>query len=135
MLGISGSSSLEVGIIFSLYFDFILHIIMFLFITLLVYSSSTFDMVMIDDEFMYMFAKRLALFAGGLGDRCHVSMVLRCCLSTITPYLLGCMVDHGSDNSVESFVFHPPLVGQVEHSCVGSLALSWLFITMFLIHK
>jgi len=44
----------------------------------LVYSSSIFDMVMIDDEFMYMFAKRLALFAGGLGDRCHVSMVLKC---------------------------------------------------------
>jgi len=71
-------------------------------------------MVMIDNEFMYMFVKRLALFEGELGDRCLVSMVLRYRLSVITHFWLGCMVDHGSDNSVESFVFHPPLVGQVE---------------------
>jgi len=87
---------------------------MFLFIMFLVYSSSTFDMVMIDNEFMYMFPKRLPLFAGELGDRSHVSMVLRCCLSAITPYWLGCMVDRGSDSSIESFVFHALLVGQVE---------------------
>jgi len=87
---------------------------MFLFIMFLVYSSSTFDMVMIDDEFMYMFAKRLALFTGGLGDRCHVSMVLRCCLSAITPYWQSYVVDHGSDSSVESFVFQPPVIEQVE---------------------
>jgi hypothetical protein len=61
-----------------------------------------------------MFAKCLALFAGVLGDRCHISMVLRCHLSAITPYWLGCVVDHGSDSFVESFVFHPPLVGQIE---------------------
>ena len=69
---------------------------------------------MIDNEFMYLFAKRLALFAGELGDRCHVSMVLRCLLSAITPYWPSCVVDHESDSSVESFVLHPPLVGQVE---------------------
>jgi len=87
---------------------------MFLFIMFLVYSSSTFDMVMIDNEFMYMFAKHLAFFVGDLSDRCHVSMVLRCCLSAITPYWPGSVVYHGSDSSVEFFVFHPPLVGQVE---------------------
>jgi len=87
---------------------------MFLFILFLVYSSSVFDMVMIDDEFMCMFAKRLALFVGGLGDRCHVNMMLRCRLSAITPYWPGCVVGHGSESSIESFVFHPPLVGQVE---------------------
>jgi len=111
MLGISRSSSSEIGIIFYLSFDFILNIIMLLFLMFLVYSSSTFDMVMIDNEFMYMFAKRLALFTGELRDRCHVSMVLRCRLSAITPYWLGCMVDHGTDSSIESFVFHPLLVG------------------------
>jgi len=58
---------------------------MFLFIMYLVYSSSTFDMGMIDNEFMYMFAKCLAFFEGELSDRCHVSMVLRCCLYAITP--------------------------------------------------
>jgi len=114
VLGISRSLSSEIGTIFYLSFDFNLNTIMFLFITFLVYSSSTFDMVMIDNEFMYMFAKRIALFVGELGDRCHVSMVLRCCLSTITPYWSGCVVDRGSDSSVESFVFHPPLVEQVE---------------------
>jgi len=50
----SRSSSPEIGIILYLSFDFILNIIMFLFIMFLVYSSSTFDMVMIDNEFMYM---------------------------------------------------------------------------------
>jgi len=68
-------------------------------------------MVMINNEFMYMFAKRLALYARGLGGRLHVSMVLRCCLPANAPYWLGCVVDHGSDNSVESFVFHLPLIG------------------------
>jgi len=83
---------------------------MLLFIMFLVYSSSTFDIVMIGDEFMYMFAKRLALFAGGLGDRCHLSMVLRCHLSTNASYWSGRVVDHRSDSSIESFVFHPSLV-------------------------
>ena len=86
MLEIFGSSSSEIGLIFFLSFDFILNILMFLFNMFLVYSSSTFGVVMTDNKFMYMFAKRLALFTGELGDRCHVSMVLRCRLSAITPY-------------------------------------------------
>jgi len=36
---------------------------MSLFIMFLVYSSSIFDIVMIDNEFVYKFAKRLALDA------------------------------------------------------------------------
>jgi len=86
VLEIFGSSSSEIGLIFFLSFDFILNILMFLFNMFLVYSSSTFGVVMTDNKFMYMFAKRLALFTGELGDRCHVSMVLRCRLSAITPY-------------------------------------------------
>jgi hypothetical protein len=62
---------------------------MLLFIMFLVYSSSTFYMAMIGNEFVYKFAKRLALFAGGLGDRCHVSMVSRCRLSTNNTLLAG----------------------------------------------
>jgi hypothetical protein len=58
-------------------YDFILYIIMFLFIMFLVCSISIFDIVMIDNEFMYMFAKRLALYSRGLSGRLHVSMVLR----------------------------------------------------------
>jgi hypothetical protein len=82
---------------------------MLLFIMFLVYTSSTFDMVMIGNEFIYKFAKRLTLFVGGLGDRCHVSMVLRCRLSANT--WLGRVVDRRTNISVKSFVFQPPLVG------------------------
>ena len=49
---------------------------MSLIIMFLVCSSSIFDIVLIDNEFMYKFAKRLALDARVLGDRSHVSVVL-----------------------------------------------------------
>jgi hypothetical protein len=88
--------------------------IMFLFIMFLVCSSSTFDMVMIDNEFMYMFAKRLALFTRGLSGRSHVSVVLRCYLPANISYWSGRVVVRGSDSSIESYIVHPPLIGQVE---------------------
>jgi hypothetical protein len=72
--------------------------IMFLFIMFLVCSSSIFDIVMIDNEFMYMFAKCLALYSRGLSGRLHVSMVLRCCLPANAPYWPGHMVVRGCDN-------------------------------------
>jgi hypothetical protein len=81
--------------------------IMFLFIMFLVCCSSTFDMVMIDNEFMYMFAKRLALFARGLSGRSHVSMVLRCYLPVNAPYWPSRVVVCGSDSSIESYIVHP----------------------------
>jgi hypothetical protein len=90
------------------------NIIMFLFIMFLVCSSSTFDMVMIDNEFMYMFAKRLALFASGLSGRSHVSVVLRCYLPTNASYWPSHVVGHGSDSSIESYIVHPSLIGQAE---------------------
>jgi hypothetical protein len=87
---------------------------MFLFIMFLVCSNSTFDMVMIDTEFMYMFAKRLALFVRGLSGRSHVSMVLRCYLPANAPYWAGRVVVRGSDSSIDSYIVHPPLIGQAE---------------------
>jgi hypothetical protein len=87
---------------------------MFLFIMFLVCSSSTFDMVMIDNEFMYMFAKRLVLFARGLSGRLHISVVLRCYLPTNASYWPGRVVDRGSDSSIESYTVHPLLIGHVE---------------------
>ena len=86
---ISGSSSSKIRIILYLPCNFIPNIIMLLFIMFLVYSSSTFNMIMIGSEFMYKFVRCLALIAGGLGDRCHVSMVLRCHLSANKTYWLG----------------------------------------------
>jgi hypothetical protein len=87
---------------------------MFLFIIFLVCSSSTFDMVMIDNEFMYKFAKRLALFARGLSGRSHVSVVLRCYLPVNVSYWPGRVVVRESDSSIESYIVHPPLIGQAE---------------------
>jgi hypothetical protein len=87
---------------------------MFLFIMFLVCSSSTFDMVMIDNKFMYMFAKRLALFARGLSGRSHVRVVLRCYLLANAPYWRGRVVVRGSDSFIESYIVHPPLIGQAE---------------------
>ena len=51
---------------------------MSLFIMFLVCSSSIFDIVTIDNEFMYKFAKRLALDARELSGRSHVGVVLKC---------------------------------------------------------
>jgi hypothetical protein len=82
---------------------------MFLFIMFLVCSSSTFDMLMIDNEFMYMFAKRLTLFVRGLSGRSHISVVLRCYLPANASYWSGHVVDRGSDSSIESYIVHPPL--------------------------
>jgi hypothetical protein len=69
---------------------------------------------MIDDEFMYKFAKRLALFSRELSGRLHVGMVHRCFLPANAPYWLGRVVVHESDSFIESYIIHPPLVGQAE---------------------
>ena len=53
---------------------------MLLFIMFLVCSSYMLDIVMIDDEFMHMFAKRLAQYLSELGGRYYVSVVLKYCL-------------------------------------------------------
>jgi hypothetical protein len=54
----------------------------FLFIMFLIYcsSSSIFDIVMIDNEFMHKIAKRLIQYSSELSGRHYVSMVLRYCL-------------------------------------------------------
>ena len=44
---------------------------MFLFIMFLVCSSSMLDIVMIDNEFMHEFVKRLAQYSSELSDRCN----------------------------------------------------------------
>jgi hypothetical protein len=43
-----------------------------------------------------------------------VSMVLILYLSAIAPYMLGCVVDHGGDSTIESFAVHPPCIRLVE---------------------
>ena len=81
------------------------------------------DIVVIDDEFMHMFAKRLAQDAHELSGRHHVSMVLRYYLPTDALCTLGQVVDRGCDTPIESFVVHSPFVEQVEHDSEGRQAL------------
>ena len=58
---------------------------------------------MIDNEFMYMFAKRLALDARELSGRSYVGVVLRCYLPANVSYWPGCVVVRDSDSFVDSF--------------------------------
>ena len=53
---------------------------MLLFIMFLVCFSNMLDIVIIDDEYMHMFAKLLARYSSELSGRHCVSMVLRYCL-------------------------------------------------------
>jgi hypothetical protein len=41
-------------------------------------------------------------------------VVLILYLSAIAPYMSGHVVDHGGDNTIESFVVHPLCIGLVE---------------------
>ena len=93
--------------------------IMLLFIMFLVCSSYMLDIVMIDDESMHMFGKRLAQDVHGLSGRHYVSMVLRYCLPVDAFFTLSHVVDHGCDTLIGSFVVHSPFVEQVEHGCEG----------------
>jgi len=87
---------------------------MSLFIMILVCSSSIFDIVMIDNKFIYKFAKRLALDARELSGRSHVGVVLRCYLPTTISYWPGRVVVRDSDSFVDSYIVHPLLIGQAE---------------------
>jgi len=80
----------------------------------LVCSSSIFDIVMIDNDFMYKFAKRLALDTWELSGRSHVGVVLRCYLPENVSYWPGCVVVRDADKFVDSYIVCPSLVGQAE---------------------
>jgi hypothetical protein len=94
-------------------------IIMLLFIMFLVCSSCIFDIVIVFDEFMYMFIERLIQFSRELGGTYYVSVVLRYYLPANAPYMPGHVVDRGCDRPVESYVVHPPCVGLVEPGLKG----------------
>jgi len=102
---------------------------MLLFIMFLVCSSCMLDIVMINDEFMHMFAKHLAHYVRELSGRHYVSMVLRYYLPADALCTLGHVVDHGCDTPVESFVVHSPFVEHVERDCEGRQALFVIFLS------
>jgi hypothetical protein len=84
---------------------------------------------MIDDEYMHMFAKRLAQFSIELGGWHYVSMVLKYCLPADAFCTLGHVIDRGCDTPVESFVVHSPFVEHVEQCYEGRQALFLIFFS------
>jgi hypothetical protein len=101
----SGSTSGDL-VILSLYLVimtlFYFNIIMFLSISFLVYSSSIFDIVLIDNKFRHKFIEYLVQLRIGLGGRSNVDVVSRLYLPANAPYFLGHVVDHEGD-----FLSHP----------------------------
>ena len=102
---------------------------MLLFVTFLLCSSNMLDIVMIDAEYMQMFAKLLAQYSSELSGWHYVSMVLRYCLPTDAFCTLGHVVDRGCDTPVESFVVHSMFVENIEHDCEGIQALFLIFLS------
>ena len=102
---------------------------MFLFILFLVCFSSMLDIVMIDNEFMHKFVKRLAQYSSELSGQHYVSIVLICCLPTDALYTPGHVIDRECDTLIESFVVHSLFVEQVERGCKGRQALFLIFLS------
>jgi hypothetical protein len=61
----------------------------------LLYSSSIFDIVMINGKSTHLFVELLVFYAHILGSRKYVSMMLRYNLLADSPYTLGHVVDRG----------------------------------------
>jgi hypothetical protein len=80
----------------------------------LLYFSSIFDIVMINDKSTHLFVELLVYYVCMLGSRKYVSMVLRYNLLAGSPYTLGRVVDRGRDRPIESFAVHPPSIRLVE---------------------
>jgi hypothetical protein len=78
------------------------------------------DIVMIDDEFMHMFAKRSAQYSSKLSGRHYVSVVFKYYFPADALYTLGHVIDRECDTLVKSFVVHSPFVEQVEPDCEES---------------
>ena len=87
---------------------------MSLFFMFLVCSSSIFDIVMIANEFMYKFAKHLALDLRELSGRSYAGVVLRYYLPANVSYWPGRVVVRDGEGFVESYIVHPPSVVQAE---------------------
>jgi hypothetical protein len=85
----------------------------------LLYSSSIFDIVMINDKSTHLFVELLVYYAHMLGSRHYVTMVLRYNLLADSPYIPGRVVDRGHDRPIESFAVHPLSIRLVEQWFLG----------------
>jgi hypothetical protein len=66
----------------------------------LLYSSSIFDIVMINDKSTQLFVELLVYYTCMLGSRKYVSMALRYNLLADSPYTPGRVVDRGRDRPI-----------------------------------
>jgi hypothetical protein len=73
----------------------------------LLYSSSIFDIVMINDKSMHLLIELPIFYAHMRGSRKYVGMVLRYNLLADSPYTPGRVVDLGRDSPIECFAIHP----------------------------
>jgi hypothetical protein len=103
----------------------------------LVCSSSIFDIVMIDNEFMHKISKRLIQYLSGLGGRLYVSKVLRYSLPAVALYMSSLVIDHSCDTPVESFVAHSPhnRLSRTRLPREIKLHLYFSLLVMFLMHR
>jgi hypothetical protein len=85
----------------------------------LLYSSSIFDIVMINNKSTHLFIELLVFYAYMLGSRMYVSRVLRYNLLPDSPYTPGRAVDCGRDRPIVSFAVHPSSIRLVEQSFLG----------------
>jgi hypothetical protein len=87
------------------------------------------DIVMIDYEYMHMFAKRFAQYSSKLSGQHYVSVVLKYCLPADAFSILGHVVDRGCDTPIKSFVVHSPFIEQLEPGCEESQALFLILLS------
>ena len=110
--------------------------------TILVFISFMFFIIMFIFYFDYILSiARLSLYlfinsysthskVPWVSGRHCVSVVLIRCLPADTPYILGHVVDHGCDTSVESFIVHSLNIGTlVGSSYEGRQALFLIFLS------
>jgi hypothetical protein len=83
------------------------------------------DIVMIDNKFIHMFAKRLAQYSSELSGQHYVSMVLKYYLPADALYISVHVVDREYDNLCSPL----PFVEQVEPGCAGNQALFLIFLS------
>jgi hypothetical protein len=85
----------------------------------LLYSSSIFEIVRINDKSTHLFVELLVFHVHMLGSRKYVRMMLRHNLLADSPYTSGRVVDRGHDRPIESFAVHPPSIRLVEQWFLG----------------
>jgi hypothetical protein len=113
----------------------LLYLIMFSIISFLVYFDYMFSIVGLELCLCIGSYSACSLDRWVSGKYC-VGVVPRPYLSAITPYWPGRVVDRGSDSSVESFVFHPPLVGLSRTTYyIEVIAMSLVFSGNITMHR